>query len=154
MQQKAEFEKEIEKLLFDNREIKEQSRKTQRELSKELTNLTSELKDERDRIHELQKENRKLRQEVSSAAKDKKNSFLLSNLEYRAPDQADTTRELTWAHQTRKCDRFRRSSRRYGKRLLSHTSAFDHLDHAFRPSPAKKHSTSTLTRSNVTRTSY
>lgn len=64
MQQKAEFEKEIEKLLFDNREIKEQSRKTQRELSKELTNLTSELKDERDRIHELQKENRKLRQEV------------------------------------------------------------------------------------------
>ena len=64
MQQKAEFEKEIEKLLFDNREIKEHSRKTQRELSKEITNLTSELKDERDRIHELQKENRKLRQEV------------------------------------------------------------------------------------------
>jgi DNA repair exonuclease SbcCD ATPase subunit len=62
-QQKAEFEKEIEKLLFDNREIKEHSRKTQRELSKEITNLTSELKDERDRIHELQKENRKLRQE-------------------------------------------------------------------------------------------
>ena len=38
--------------------------KTQRELSKEISNLTSELKDERDRIHELQKENRKLRQEV------------------------------------------------------------------------------------------
>ena len=63
-QQKAEFEKEIEKLLFDNREIKEHSRKTQRELSKEISSLTSELKDERDRIHELQKENRKLRQEV------------------------------------------------------------------------------------------
>lgn len=61
---KAEFEKEIERLLFDNREIKEQSRKTQRELSKEITSLTEELKDERDRIHELQKENRKLRQEV------------------------------------------------------------------------------------------
>jgi regulator of replication initiation timing len=61
--QKAEFEKEIERLLFDNREIKEQSRKTQRELSREITSLTEELKDERDRIHELQKENRKLRQE-------------------------------------------------------------------------------------------
>ena len=65
-QQKAEFEKEIEKLLFDNREIKEHSRKTQRELSKEISSLTSELKDERDRIHELQKENRKLRQEVKT----------------------------------------------------------------------------------------
>ena len=64
--QKAEFEKEIERLLFDNREIKEQSRKTQRELSKEITSLTGELKDERDRIHELQKENRKLRQEVKT----------------------------------------------------------------------------------------
>ena len=63
--QKAEFEKEIERLLFDNREIKEQTRKTQRELSKEITSLTDELRDERDRIHELQKENRKLRQEVS-----------------------------------------------------------------------------------------
>merc|ERR1711937_607867 len=62
-QQKAEFEKEIERLLFDNREIKEQARKTQRELSKEINSLTGELKDERDRIHELQKENRKLRQE-------------------------------------------------------------------------------------------
>ena len=51
-------------MLFDNREIKEHSRKTQRELSKEISSLTSELKDERDRIHELQKENRKLRQEV------------------------------------------------------------------------------------------
>ena len=68
-QQKAEFEKEIEKLLFDNREIKEHSRKTQRELSKEISSLTSELKDERDRIHELQKENRKLRQEVKSYSK-------------------------------------------------------------------------------------
>ena len=64
--QKAEFEKEIERLLFDNREIKEQSRKTQRELSREITSLTEELKDERDRIHELQKENRKLRQEVNT----------------------------------------------------------------------------------------
>ena len=68
-QQKAEFEKEIEKLLFDNREIKEHSRKTQRELSKEISSLTSELKDERDRIHELQKENRKLRQEVKPGHK-------------------------------------------------------------------------------------
>ena len=68
-QQKAEFEKEIEKLLFDNREIKEHSRKTQRELSKEISSLTSELKDERDRIHELQKENRKLRQEVKTGYK-------------------------------------------------------------------------------------
>ena len=68
-QQKAEFEKEIEKLLFDNREIKEHSRKTQRELSKEISSLTSELKDERDRIHELQKENRKLRQEVKTGHK-------------------------------------------------------------------------------------
>merc|ERR1712136_660752 len=42
---------------------KEQARKTQRELSKEINSLTGELKDERDRIHELQKENRKLRQE-------------------------------------------------------------------------------------------
>ena len=56
---------EIERLLFDNREIKEQARKTQRELSKEINSLTGELKDERDRIHELQKENRKLRQEVN-----------------------------------------------------------------------------------------
>lgn len=70
-QQKAEFEKEIEKLLFDNREIKEHSRKTQRELSKEISSLTSELKDERDRIHELQKENRKLRQEVKTGHKTK-----------------------------------------------------------------------------------
>ena len=85
MQQKAEFEKEIEKLLFDNREIKEQSRKTQRELSKEITNLTTELKDERDRIHELQKENRKLRQEVlfSSFVSD---SNFNSILEYRTAD--------------------------------------------------------------------
>jgi chromosome segregation ATPase len=108
MQQKAEFEKEIEKLLFDNREIKEQSRKTQRELSKELTNLTSELKDERDRIHELQKENRKLRQEVRFW---QTTTFLqMKRSEYRTPDQADTAREFTWPHQARKCDRIRRSS--------------------------------------------
>ena len=56
-------------MLFDNREIKEHSRKTQRELSKEISSLTSELKDERDRIHELQKENRKLRQEVKPGHK-------------------------------------------------------------------------------------
>ena len=56
-------------MLFDNREIKEHSRKTQRELSKEISSLTSELKDERDRIHELQKENRKLRQEVKTDQK-------------------------------------------------------------------------------------
>ena len=56
-------------MLFDNREIKEHSRKTQRELSKEISSLTSELKDERDRIHELQKENRKLRQEVKTGYK-------------------------------------------------------------------------------------
>ena len=86
MQQKAEFEKEIEKLLFDNREIKEQSRKTQRELSKELTNLTTELKDERDRIHELQKENRKLRQEVLFSLNFIPESNSNSILEYRTAD--------------------------------------------------------------------
>ena len=65
--------------LFNNflREIKDQSRKTQRELSKEINSLTDELKDERDRIHELQKENRKLRQEVKiSLCRSSLNVFL------------------------------------------------------------------------------